>query len=157
MPPQLLVDLDKIDLEKDLFDAEAVEAVNPHRYEMRQLDGIVYYEPDEGVFVGYKNIRQDEFWVRGHIPGRPLMPGVVMVEAAAQLCSFAAKKVQAEDRFIGFGGIEDVKFRQTVVPGDKLYLAAKFIENRARRFVCDTQGIVNGKMAFQARIIGMVV
>ena len=155
MPPPLLVDLNRIDLETVLFDANAVEAVNPHRYEMRHLDGVVHFDPDADVIVGYKDVREDEFWVRGHIPGRPILPGVIMVEAAAQLASFAAHKTSETEGFIGFGGIEEVKFRISLVPGDRLYLLGKFTDRRKRRFKFAAQGVVNGKLAFEGNIIGM--
>ena len=108
--------------------------------------------------VGFKDLAEDEFWVRGHIPGRPLMPGVLMLEAAAQLSSFCIAKMNPDkNRFIGFGGIEDVKFRTQVEPGSRLYLLAKFLEIRPRRVKMATQGIVNGQLAFQATIIGMPI
>jgi len=157
MPPALIVDISRLDLEHVIYDVEAIEKVNPHRYEMRQLDGIVYLNPDEGIIVGYKDVRENEFWVRGHIPGRPLMPGVLMIEAAAQLASFAAKSGSTEERFIGFGGIEEVKFRAQVKPGDRLYLLGKFLESRPRRFKLSAQGVVNGQMVFQATVIGMPI
>lgn len=157
MPPQLIIDLDTIDLDQCIFDAEAIEKVNPHRYEMRQLDGIIYENRDDVTILGYKDVTESEFWVRGHIPGRPLMPGVLMIEAAAQLASFAVKRINDDDRFIGFGGVDDVKFRGVVTPPSRLYIMGKLIENRPRRFISLAQGVVDGQMVFQARIIGMPV
>lgn len=158
MPPPLLIDLDKIDLNQIIHDADAIEKLNPHRFEMRQLDGVVYLDIEEGMAVGFKDVAKDEFWVRGHIPGRPLMPGVLMIEAAAQLSSFCIAKMSPDkNRFIGFGGIEDVKFRTQVEPGSRLYLLAKFLDIRPRRVKMATQGIVKGQLAFQATIIGMPV
>ena len=159
MPPSLLLDLDSIDLSQVLYDSEVVEEVNPHRHEMRHLDGIIHADSQEGLYVGFKDVRADEFWVRGHIPGRPIMPGVIMIEAAAQLASFCVQKFADRGRkgFIGFGGIEDAKFRGTVTPPSRLYLIAKLIENRPRRFICATQGVVDGKMVFEAKIIGMPI
>ncbi len=157
MAPRFLVDLDNIDLNKVIYDTQAVEQVNPHRYEMRLLDGIVHFDEEAGTIVGYKDTSPDDFWVRGHIPGRPLMPGVLMVEAAAQLASFAATKITSEERFIAFGGIEDVKFRAQIAPGDRLYLLGKFLERRPRRFKMATQGFSDGKLVFQAVIIGMPI
>ncbi len=157
MPPALLVDINTIDLNRIVFDAEAIEQVNPHRYEMRQLDAIVHFDKDTGTVVGYKDITDNEFWVRGHIPGRPLMPGVMMLEAAGQLASFSAQKVNRPEGFLGFSGLEDVKFRLPVIPGSRLYLLGKFVENRQRRFKLATQGVVEGQMVFHATIIGMPI
>ncbi len=159
MPPKLLVDIDDIDFSRDQFDIEAIRKYNRQRYEMEHLSGIVKFDMDEGVIVGYKDVADDEFWIRGHVPGRPLMPGVIMCEAAAQLCSFYYMKSlpDAENRFLGFGGMQDVKFRGVVVPGDKLVLLARKVEIKERRAIFDTQGVVDGKLVFQARIIGMPV
>ena len=157
MPPINLINLGNIDLNKVLYDTQEVEKVNPHRFEMRQIDGIVHLDVDAGEIIAVKHVREDEFWVRGHIPGRPLLPGVLMVEAAAQMSSFAVIKSFDEptDRFIGFGGIKNVKFRSQVIPGDTLYILGKFMERRPRRFTMDVQGIVNNTMVFEATVIGM--
>ena len=161
MPPELLLDLSSIDLNQTTYDSAAIQKINPHRFEMQHLDGIIHLDISDptSVFLGYKDITDQEFWVRGHIPGRPIMPGVIMIEAAAQLASFCVHMLADadSDRFIGFGGIRDAKFRGTVVPPARLYLLGKLLENRPRRFICETQGVVDGTMVFQAKIIGMPV
>jgi len=158
MPPLPLIDLGSIDLNRVLYDQEAIYKINPHRYEMVQLNGVVYQDAGQGLVVGYKDVTAMEFWVRGHIPGRPLMPGVIMIEAAAQLASFYVKILrQDDDRFIGFGGIEETKFRGTVEPGCRLYMVEKLLENCPRRFRCAAQGFVNGQMVFETVIVGMPV
>ena len=80
MPSRLFIDLSTIDLDRVIYDVEAIEQVNLQRYEMRHLDGIVHLDPEAGYVVGFKDVTDDEFWVRGHIPGRPLFPGVLMIE-----------------------------------------------------------------------------
>lgn len=157
MPQDILIDLSTLDLNKSVVDRETIRAIIPHRFEMEQLNGIIKFDPEQGIIVGYKDVTPDEFWVRGHIPGRPLMPGVLMLEAAAQLCTYYYKKTIQDDRFLGFGGIDKVKFRGKVVPGDKLILIAKNTELRPRRAIFDTQGVVDGKLVFEGVIIGMVV
>ena len=159
MPRSLLYDLSKVDLSEVAVTREKIREYNPQRYEMEQLDGIILLDIEERVAVGFKDVRDDEFWVRGHIPGRPLMPGVIMLEAAAQLCTyyFKASVAGGEDRFVGFGGVDKVKFRGTVTPGDRLVLIAKNIDMRTRRAVFDTQGVVEDKLVFEAQIIGMPV
>jgi len=157
MAPPLLFDLSKIDLEKTVFGRTAISEVNPQSHEMAQLDGIIWYDRAKLLILGYKDITKSEFWVRGHIPGRPMMPAVIMVEAAAQLASFFMKRVYGLTGFIGFSGIEQAKFRDTVVPGDRLYLLGHISKVRSRQFSADVQGMVNNKLAFDVAITGMRV
>lgn len=162
MPPALLFDLSEIELSQEpIFDRAGVEAVNPQRYEMQHLDGIIWYDKDKQQILGYKDVTDNEFWVRGHIPGRPLMPGVIMIEAAAQLASFFTKKIFEEKGFIGFAGIEGAKFRSVVEPGQRLYLLGQITryKKRARTTHVETkvQGIVCDTMVFEAIVAGMQV
>jgi len=160
MPPPLLFDLSQIDLKGNpVFDKEAIGKVNPQRFEMQQLDGILWYDKDERLILGYKDVTEDEFWSRGHIPGRPLMPGVIMVEAAAQLSSFFIKQTYGLEGFIGFAGIDSAKFRSVVEPGQRLYLLGHITKFKRRRdtthVTTSVQGIVDGTMVFEAVISGM--
>ena len=157
MPQEILIDLSTLDLNKSIVDMNEIRAIIPHRFEMEQINGIIKFDPEQKIIVGYKDVSNNEFWVSGHIPGRPLMPGVLMLEAAAQLCTYYYKKTTQDDRFLGFGGVDKVKFRGKVVPGDKIILIAKNKELRSRRAVFDTQGVVNGNLVFEGVIIGMVV
>jgi 3-hydroxyacyl-[acyl-carrier-protein] dehydratase len=157
MPPALYFDISKIDLQKVMFDRDVICAVNPQSYEMQQLDGVIWYNKDTQEILGFKDVTDKEFWVRGHIPGRPLMPGVIMVEAAAQLSSFYVKKIVGVEGFIGFSSIEEAKFRQTVVPGQRLLLVGKLLKYNPRRFSFGVQGVVNDTMVFEAVVSGMQV
>ncbi len=156
MPPSLLFDISEIDLERVVADQEAIRRVNPQRGDMEHLNGINWFDPG-GKIVGYKDCRADEFWVPGHIPGRPLLPGVLMIEAAAQLASYFVKAVLKWDGFIGFGGVQECKFRATVTPGSRLYLIGLQTTARHRRFTSRFQGMVNGQLAFEAGITGVVL
>ncbi len=159
MPPSLVFDLSGIDLNRVLVDAAGIEAVNPHRPPFRMLDAIVYVDESAGHGVAYKDVRSDEFWVSGHIPGRPIFPGVLMIEAAAQLASYLTmmyRMKSGDKRFLGFLAADGFKFRGQVVPGDRLYILNKEIEFRpGRKFVSLTQGLVNGSMVFEGQVTGM--
>ena len=117
--------------------------------------GIYLVDEDRMVMAGYRDVRDDEFWVRGHIPGRPIFPGVLMIETAAQLVSYYAMRKMPKQGFLGFGGVDDVKFRGSVVPGDRIVMVGKMVEVRRRRCVGDTQAFVNGNMVYEGRITGM--
>ena len=155
--PAPLIDLSRLDLSKIEFDSEAIAEVNPQSYEMSQLDGIIWYDSNEMLCLGYKDLKDSEFWVRGHLPGRPIMPGVIMVEAAAQLCSFYMKRIYGLEGFIGFSGIGKTKFRNTVLPGSRLYLLGHIDKIRSRQFSATVQGIVDDKIVFDTVISGMRV
>ena len=162
MPPPLLFDLSTIDLEAEpLFDKEAICKVNPQRFEMQQLDGILWYDKDKSQILGYKDVTDNEFWIRGHIPGRPLMPGVIMVEAGAQLSSFFLKQIYHEEGFIGFAGIEGTKFRLTIEPGRRLYLLGHITKYKRRKrsshVTTAVQGVVEGAIVFETFVSGMGV
>ncbi|MBC8378747.1 MAG: beta-hydroxyacyl-ACP dehydratase [Planctomycetes bacterium] len=157
MPPTQLIDLSKIDLSQIEFNRDAIAEVNPQSYEMSQLDGIIWHDLDKMLCLGYKDVTDSEFWVRGHIPDRPIMPGVIMVEAAAQLCSFFMKRIYGLEGFIGFSGIGDTKFRGTVIPGSRLYLMGHIHKVRSRQFSALVQGYVDNQMVFDTTISGMRV
>lgn len=159
MPPALLFDLAQIDPNgQPLFDKDTICQVNPQQFEMQQLDGILWWDKDKGCILGYKDVTDHEFWVRGHIPGRPLMPGVIQIEAAAQLLSFFVMQVYERGGFIGFGGIERAKFRAPIEPGCRLYLLGHITEARVgRKYVCDVQGVVANTLTFEATISGMKI
>ena len=158
MPPVLLFDLSGIDLQAEpVFTKADIEKENPQRYEMEQLDGILWYDKKSRMVLGYRDVREDDFWVQGHIPGRPLMPGVIMIEAAAQLLSFYVKRVFEIKGFIGFSGIESAKFRAPVVPGDRLLLLGHLKSLKSRKYSADVQGVVGDAMVFETSVSGMKV
>ena len=162
MPPPLLFDLSQIDLEaKPVFDHEAICEVNPQRFEMQQLDGILWYDKEKALILGYKDVTENEFWIRGHIPGRPLMPGVIMIEAAAQLSSFFLKSVYKEEGFIGFAGIDSAKFRSVIEPGKRLYMLGHITKYKRRKrtthVTTSVQGVVDNTIVFEASVSGMRV
>src|SRR5262249_18555118 len=148
----------RIDLAHIPPDQEAIRLINPQRFEMEQLPAIVHIDPTQHLIVGYKDVRSDEFWVRGHMPDYPLLPGVLMCEAAAQLCSYyiVTNGLMASD-YVGFGGMDNVRFRSPVHPGDRLILMGKTAKVHRRQMTFNVQGFVGNKMVFHGDIIGVAL
>lgn len=157
MASEPLLDLTTIDLHGVAATPEEVGRINPQTGHMRHLDHVIWIAPDLTMAVGVKQVRHDEFWIPGHIPGRPLFPGVLMIEAAAQLCSFLFRSRTGEDRFLGFTHCDKTVFRGQVVPGDRMYLVVREIHFSRRRFTCAGQGVVDGRLVLETEITGMAI
>ena len=155
----IIVDFSEFDIDRPVVDLEEIRRYNPHRFEMEQLSGIVHIDREGHGLVGYKLVTHDEFWCRGHMPEYPLMPGVMQCEAAAQLANFYARKFKVlGGDFLGFGGMNEVRFRAPVFPGSRLDILARIIRMRApRRAEFAFQGYVNGKMVFSGEMIGVAI
>ena len=156
---QLIVDLTTIDFGRVVADIDEIRRCNPQRFEMEQLTAIVYEDLERNICVGYKDLTLEEFWTRGHMPGMPLMPGVLMLEAAAQLCSYIAHRNGVlGSAVVGFGGLEDVRFRDPVLPGERLILMCEQIRARpGRMLICRFQGVVKDSIAVEGILKGIAI
>lgn len=156
MPPELILDPEGIDLTKVVADRERLRDFNPQRFEMEQLDAIVFVDEQQHVVIGYKDVRADEFWARGHMPGWPLFPGVLMCEAAAQMVGYYVTRIGLKlGDYVAFGGMENVRFRGVVRPGDRLVLVGRGVRVHRRQTIFNVQGFVGKAMVFQGDIIGV--
>ncbi|MFT5081592.1 MAG: 3-hydroxyacyl-[acyl-carrier-protein] dehydratase [Planctomycetota bacterium] len=154
-----LVDFNDYDLTKTAVTKEAVLEVLSQRGRFEMVDGLIHFDPEGEIVIGYKDIKSDDWWCEDHIPGRPLFPGVLMVEAAAQMCTydFMHRGTAASDKFVGFGGMNNTRFRGTVLPDSRLIIVGKLARIRSRMFTYYTQGFVEDRMVFESEIMGVVV
>jgi 3-hydroxyacyl-[acyl-carrier-protein] dehydratase len=156
MPPKFLVDPATVNTDEPLYGLDEIRARNRQRFEMEMLSGIAMLDLEKKLIVGYKELSEDDFWTRGHIPGRPLFPGVLQIEAAAQLTSYYYMEMigNPPDVFIGFMGVDDVKFRGFVRPSDTFIVAAYAAEIRSRRCRFACQGFVDSQLVFEGDVLG---
>lgn len=160
MPSTPFVDFEHLDLSRVVADQEEIQRYNKQRGTFALLDGVLHEGADDPLVVGYKDITAEDWWAPDHIPGRPLFPGALMIECAAQLSSYHYLKYRSEvpeGSFVGFGGLDSVRFRGTVEPGARFLVAARLNRTRATMFRYDTQGYVDGQMIFESSVMGVVV
>jgi 3-hydroxyacyl-[acyl-carrier-protein] dehydratase len=156
-----IVDLRSIDLCAVAYDKAEVERFLPHRGTMSLIDHVVYRTPDWSHSVALQRVRGDEFWCAGHFPQKATMPGVIMVETAAQLSAFVFMAARNDPSGVLFLRIDHCAFRNSVHPGDDFYVLCQSIKMQRRRFITDVQGIVlrdgEQKITFGATLSGMTV
>lgn len=135
-----------------MIDAKGIEAIIPHRGNMRLVDEIREYSDTSAV--GIKYVRDDEFWCAGHFPDKPIMPGVLQVEALAQTACFVAFKRmdpnEAAQTLGYFTTMEKIKFSHMVHPGDKLELHVELITSKMKLYKFHGIAMVSGKKVAEA-------
>jgi 3-hydroxyacyl-[acyl-carrier-protein] dehydratase len=132
------------------FGRDVIEQLIPHRPPFLLVDEIVELEPGRRV-VGRREVRADDWWFAGHFPGRPVMPGVLTVEAIAQagaVAVLAAESNRGKTPF--FAGIDDCRFKRIVEPGDVLTLECEFVRVRGPIAKGEGRASVDGELAAEA-------
>jgi len=140
-----------------MIDATGIEKVIPHRGDMRLIDEIREYNESSGVGIHY--VRDDEFWCAGHFPGKPIMPGVLQIEALAQTACFIAlsRLGYTTGGALGFfTTMERIKFSHMVHPGDTLELHVELIMSKMRMFKFHGIAMVSGKKVAEATFSAMM-
>jgi 3-hydroxyacyl-[acyl-carrier-protein] dehydratase len=129
------------------LDRAAIEAILPHREPFLLIDEVLELEPGERV-VARKRVRDDEWYLRGHFPGRPVMPGVLIVEAMAQTGAVAVlSEEENRGRLALFAGIDDTRFKRIVEPGDQLELECTLEQVRGPVGKGKARATVDGQLA----------
>ena len=134
---------------------QKIMEILPHRYPFIMIDRILDVIPGEKI-TALKNVTINEPFFQGHFPGRPIMPGVLIIEAMGQAGAvLAAKSLPGEqqDSLIYFMSMDKVKFRQPVVPGDQLIFEMKFLKKRAKVFKMSGVALVDGKRVVEAELM----
>lgn len=157
MPPPFLFPLDGVDPSSAVLDYTRIYEMLPHRHEFALLDAVVFVNDDKSRIVTRRDLTLDDWWVRGHVPGRPIFPGVLLLEMAGQTMAVLAKLRGYYDGFIGYGGVDECKFREAVVPPCRVLILGTSEEIRSRRIMSRAQGVVNGRVVFEARVTGLTM
>ena len=140
-----------------MIDAKGIENVIPHRGAMRLVDEIREYNETSGV--GIKYVRDDEFWCAGHFPGKPIMPGVLQIEALAQTACFIALSNMdiTGGKTLGyFTTMEKIKFSHMVMPGDVLELHVELVMSKMRLYKFHGIAMVSGKKVAEATFTAII-
>ena len=139
-----------------MMNVKEIQKLLPHRYPFLLVDRIIELEPEVKA-VGIKNMTINEEFFQGHFPGNPIMPGVLIIEAMAQVAGVLAFRSGAnEGRSVYFMSIEKVKFRKPVIPGDQLKLEVDILQHRGNVWKFSGKAVVDEKVAAEAEFTAMV-
>lgn len=141
-----------------VFDTNAIQNILPHRYPFLLVDSVIEFEPEKRI-VGVKNVTFNEPQFTGHFPGRPIMPGVLIVEAMAQTGGILLLKDDEEmaNKLVVFMGIDNVRFRKQVLPGDQLVMELIMLKARRSTFKMAGKAFVRGEIVCEAEMMAAVV
>jgi beta-hydroxyacyl-ACP dehydratase FabZ len=141
-----------------LMDVRAIMQHIPHRYPFLLVDRILELEPNKRV-IGLKNVSMNEPFFQGHFPGTPIMPGVLILEAMAQtsgVLAIASMEKSGENALMYFMGLDQVKFRKMVVPGDQLIMELEVLKHRKKVMKLAGTAKVDGQVVAEAQLMATI-
>lgn len=141
-----------------IFDVEAIKRILPHRYPFLLVDKILDFKLDEKV-VGIKNVTSNEPFFQGHFPGKPVMPGVLIIEAMAQTGGILLLNgmENPDGKLVYFMAMNNVKFRKPVVPGDQMTMQVEMISRRSKMATLIGKAFVDGTLVAEAEMTAAIV
>jgi 3-hydroxyacyl-[acyl-carrier-protein] dehydratase len=138
--------------EASMWDIEKIQRVMPHRYPFLLVDRIIAIEPGRSI-TGIKNVTINEPFFVGHIPGHPVMPGVLVVETMAQVAAcLVLDDPELRGRLAYFGAIDGVRFRRRVVPGDQMVVRVDLLKHRGRFLKVQAEARVDGNLVAEGTL-----
>jgi len=136
-----------------LINAEEIMQIIPHRYPFLLVDKVIELEAGKRV-VGIKNVSINEPFFQGHFPGRPVMPGVLIIEAMAQVGAVGILKMpDYQGKLALFAGIDKARFRRQVVPGDQLRIEVEVVKLKGQVGKCEARAYVGDDLACEAQLM----
>jgi 3-hydroxyacyl-[acyl-carrier-protein] dehydratase len=141
-----------------MIEIKEIMNILPHAYPFLLVDRIIEMDPGKRI-VGIKNVTYNEPFFPGHFPGRPIMPGVLIVEAMAQTAGvlvFNSLTKEEHKKPVFFLGIDKVRFRKPVVPGDQLHLELEITKHRESVWGFKGKALVDGKLVAEAELLAMI-
>ena len=141
------------------LDIGRILEILPHRYPFVLVDRVTDIEPGKRI-TGHKMVSYNEPWCQGHFPGRPIMPGVLIIEALAQIggiLAYASEPFDASTSLMYFLGIDKAKFRHTVTPGDRLDLVVEVMHHRTNVYKFRGEASVDGTLCAQGELLASIV
>lgn len=142
-----------------IIDIDEIITLIPHRYPMLLVDRVISFEPKESI-VAQKNVTINEPYFIGHFPGKPVMPGVLIIEAMAQSSAILVVKSLGEEmhgKLVYFMSIDNAKFRRPVTPGDVLYFHVKTAQSRGSVWKMNCEAYVDGKKVSEATVTAKIM
>ncbi len=140
-----------------MLNKEEIKNIIPQREPFLMIDEVEQYMPGESC-TAYKNVNKDEYYFKGHFPGNPIMPGVLIVEALAQTGAVAILSMEEnKGKNALFGGIDKLRFKKQVIPGDRLKLEVKIIKRKGPIGIGEAVATVDGKVAVKGELTFAIV